>query len=436
MSGGSFAERAWRRLTRVLGRQPARRPAPTAKPDLDSSSAAQPKAQRLREHSAELKAANHTLKMQVRKLEAQRERLQEKVSREHVSAEGLTARVQRLTARSIEQDERLLGAKTQHARTHRSVLSVDVVRGLLGSRRAMAQTRAALPEARDRASRFLDTSESYRAVRDDVEQPPPPELVPTSMQGVPYWVPALRPADAEPGSRWLNKQQFPYRGVLQTREVTVGGIMLDLGANVGHMSVARAMLGDITAAYCAEPDPLNYECLVRSVVENRLEGLVMPDRVAIGAAAGTARLRRGRFPGGHRIVGGAHEATREATLDVEITTLDAWVRRHAIPLPLVTFVKVDVQGLEPQVIEGAGAVLAHPHIAWQVEVCPRMLRDTVPDVPAYIARLASLFTHFTDLNRAAHGPRGRPTTELADALAYLGEDNASQTDILLFNLSE
>ena len=285
MSGGSFAERAWRRLTRVLGRQPARRPAPTAKPDLDSSSAPKPKAQRLREHSVELKAANHTLKMQVRKLEAQRERLQEKVSREHVNTEGLTARVQRLAARSLEQDEMLLRAKAQHARTHRSILSVDIVRRLLWSRRAMAQVRARLPDAQNRAGRFLETSASYREVRDGLDAPPPPELVRVTMQHVPYWVQALRPADAEPGSRWLEKQRFPYRGVLQTREVTVGGIMLDLGANVGHMSVARAMLGDITAAYCAEPDPLNYECLVRSVVENQLEGLVMPDRVAIGGAA-------------------------------------------------------------------------------------------------------------------------------------------------------
>ena len=432
VSARTFAQRVWRRLTRVLGRPSALTPRPSPTPRPDTSSTPKPKAQRLREHSAALKAANHTLKVQVRKLEAQRERLQEKVSREHVNAEGLADRVQRLTARSLEQDETLLRAKAQHARTHRSVLSVDIVRGLLRSRWAMAQARACLPDARDRASRFLETSASCRAVRDGVEKPPPPELVRITMQGVPYWVPALRPVDAEPGSRWLEKQRFPYRGVLQTREVSVGGIMLDLGANVGHMSVARAMLGDITAAYCAEPDPLNYECLVRTVVENQLEGLVMPDRVAIGAAAGTARLRRGRFPGGHRIVEGADETT----LDVEITTLDAWVRRHAIPLPLVTFVKVDVQGLEPQVIEGAGEVLAHSHIAWQVEVCPRMLRDTVPDVPAYLARLASLFTHFTDLNRAASGPRGRPTAELAEALSYLGQDDASQTDVLLFNLSE
>ena len=424
MSARTFVHRLWRRLAPAGGRQPARGTRPDPGPDL--------KAQRRQEHSAALKAANHALKMQVRTLDIQRKGLQEKVARERANAEGLAERVQRLTARILAQDDRLLGAKAQHARTHRSVLSVDVVRGLLGSRRAMAQVRASQPDAQDRAGRFLETSVSYREVRNGLDAPPAPELVRVTMEDAPYWVPALRPADAEPGSRWLEKQRFPYRGVLQTREVTVGGIMLDLGANVGHMSVARAMLGDITAAYCAEPDPLNYECLVRSVIENQLEGLVMPDRVAIGAAAGTARLRRGRFPGGHRIVDGADAAT----LDVEITTLDAWVRRHAIPLPLVTFIKVDVQGLEPQVIEGAGAALAHPHIAWQVEVCPRMLRDTVPDVPAYLARLASLFTHFTDLNRAASGPRGRPTAELAEALAYLGQDDTSQTDILLFNLSD
>ena len=86
-------------------------------------------------------------------------------------------------------------------------------------------------------------------------------------------------------------------------------------------------------------------------------------------------------------------------------------------------------------LDGAGEVLAHRHIAWQLEVCPARLTPHVGDVGAYIARLAGLFTHFTDLNREASGDHGRPTTELADALAYLGPADAEQTDILLFNLA-
>ena len=33
--------------------------------------------------------------------------------------------------------------------------------------------------------------------------------------------------------------------------------MLDLGANVGRMSVPRVVLGDAMVAYCAEPDPVS-----------------------------------------------------------------------------------------------------------------------------------------------------------------------------------
>lgn len=311
------------------------------------------------------------------------------------------------------------------------MLSSPVIRGLLPSRLAVAQARARLPEARERLARFAATSAAYRAASQERSRPAPPELVRCTTDPMPFWIPALRKADAAPGSRWLSKQHLPYRGILQTREVSLGGLMLDLGANVGHMSVSRVALGDVTAAYCAEPDPLNYESLVRTVADNGLEGLVLPDRVAIGASTGTARLRRGRFPGGHHIVSpGDSEA-----VEVDMLTLDDWVRRHAIPLPLVTFVKVDVQGLEPQVLDGAGHVLAHRHIAWQLEICPQMLQGTVSSVGDYAARLASLFTHFTDMNRSASGDRGRPTTELASALAYLGQDDASQTDILLFNLA-
>ncbi len=371
------------------------------------------------------------LEQRIARLETQLARWREKHATEQANAAALRERVSRLRLRGAELQAQVQQAKSQHARTHRSVSSATVVRGLLPGRLAMARARALEPQAVARADLFGVTSPAYQAARARSAEAPPPELVRLIIDGAPYWVPALRETDRTPGSRWLDKQRFPYRGILQSREVSVGGIMLDVGANVGHMSVTRAMLGDIVAAYCAEPDPLNYESLVRSVLDNRLEGLVLPDRVAIGATSGTARLRRGRFPGGHHIV----DDGDADGLDVEMVTLDAWVRRHAISLSLVSFVKVDVQGFEPFVLDGAGEALAQRHIAWQLEICPAMLARRIGDVGSHIARLAGLFTHFTDLNREASGDHGRPTRELAEALAYVGGADAEQTDILLFNLS-
>ena len=229
----------------------------------------------------------------------------------------------------------------------------------------------------------------------------------------------------------MRKQKFPYRGIAQTRELAMGGIMLDLGGNTGRMSMPRVILGDATAAYCAEPDPLNYECLVRNTLENGLNGLVLPDNVAIGATHGRAVLSRASSCGAHTLA--ERVRPKGGTIEVPVTTLDAWVSRLGIDLDLVTFVKVDVQGWEGHVLAGAEQVLSRRHIAWEIEFKPVLLRRAGTE-PAEMCRLlCSCFSHFTDLNKFAIGPRARPSVELPEATAYVEGSESRQTDLLLFN---
>src|SRR5207237_8682550 len=89
--------------------------------------------------------------------------------------------------------------------------------------------------------------------------------------------------------------------ILETRELAVGRVMIDIGANVGTTSIPRALLGDFTCVYALEPDPANYACLVRNTVFNGVRGLVLPDRVAIGDSHGELTLRRVKS-GTHHLV--------------------------------------------------------------------------------------------------------------------------------------
>ena len=231
------------------------------------------------------------------------------------------------------------------------------------------------------------------------------------------------------GTRGL---RLPHAGILQTREVAVGGIMLDLGANIGRMSVPRVIHGDATAAYCAEPDPVNFTRLARSVIDNSLRGLVLPDQTAIGDREGVVRLLRTGRSGDYRVLPDT-AADTEHTVDVPCLTLDAWVDRLQIDLDAVTFIKVDVEGFERRVIAGAHRVLGCPHIAWQMEIKPPGLRDAGDDPQALYADLQQAFTHFIDLTRAAEGPRVRPVSELPAALRYI--ELAGKTDVILFSAS-
>ena len=254
------------------------------------------------------------------------------------------------------------------------------------------------------------------------------------LQGLTWWLPVLRP-ERGLAERWVRKQRFPYRVMIQTRDVVAGGVMLDLGANIGRMSIPRVLLGDSVAAYCAEPDPLNYACLTGNVCDNGLRGFVLPDQVAIGDIDGTVQLRRTRGHTGHYVAGphGSPADPRESvSIEVPSVTLDAWVSRIGVDLDTVTFIKVDVEGYECRVLAGAEAVLERRHIAWQLEVNPARLRAAGDEVEHLADTLAHHFTHFIDLRRTATGHRVRPTTELVRALMEL-EARQEQADVLVYS---
>ena len=326
--------------------------------------------------------------------------------------EALRAQVQEHARR--EREERV-SLKGQSMRRARRIPSVETLQHMLRARTALAQRRAGQLQVGgadvDRAN--LDGSARRLTV-----------------DGLIWWVPTLPSQSAASIERMLAKQRFPYLAIAQTRDVAVGGIMLDIGANVGRMAIPRVILGDSTKAFCSEPDDLNFRCLAANVRENRLDGLVIPDRVAMSDRVGRLPLQRGKMSGGHRVVQAGVVPDDAET--VPCTTLDAWVVDHAIDLADVRFVKIDTQGSEVHVLAGASLVLAQPHIAWQIEVAPSHLRLAGSDSRILHRMLAGRFTHFTDLNPEAVGPRLRPIGDLAAALEYLEDSDDAQTDIVVY----
>jgi FkbM family methyltransferase len=294
--------------------------------------------------------------------------------------------------------------------------SVETLQHMLRARTAVAKSRAARARhgATDSAPVDADPLTTHRSTID----------------GLTWTVPALPSQSAASIDRMLAKQRFPYLAIAQTRDVSIGGVMLDIGANVGRMAIPRVVLGDATRAYCAEPDEANYQCLIANVRDNGLTGLVVADHVAISDRVGQQPLHRGKMSGAHRLVHTG--AVHESMMTVRCTTLDAWVADHAIDLSEVTFVKVDTQGSEVHVLAGASRVLAQPHIAWQIEVSPSHLRLAGNEPTVLYGALRERFAYFYDLNPHAEGPKLRPITDLASALEYLERTEDAQTDIVLY----
>ena len=322
--------------------------------------------------------------------------------------------------------------KREATHNRRRVLSPAVVRDLLPLRRAQLPLRAAANDADVRERRLLEISAAYRdAVASGVTTEYARRI---ELEGLSWWVP-LPATDPRTISRVLGKETLPYRAFTQTREVSVGGVMLDLGAHDGSTSIPRVALGEVEACYCAEPDPVNYQCLVANVVENGMRGFVLPDRVAIGAAERTGHLFRTKASRGHRLLADAAEEGGEL-VEVRVRTLDRWVEDLGVDPRRVSFVKSDTQGYELQVLEGAPRLLAHPQIAWQLEFCPRLMRVAGSDPREFIAFAQRHFTHFVDLNAdAAGGERRQDIAALPEVLDYVEREGRSHTDIIVYRVA-
>ncbi len=222
---------------------------------------------------------------------------------------------------------------------------------------------------------------------------------------------------------------LPVKEIAQSRVYERGGVMLDIGANVGTNCIPRIMLGDFKAAYCAEPEPQNYAALRETVKANSLEGLVLPDRLAISDHDGEAGfLVKANGMARHRLAG---QSTSEATVKVPVRRLDTWIEELGIDPADVTFVKSDCQGFDGKVLAGAERLLGLRRASWQIEYAPRLMAKAGTSHDWMCDFLSKHFTHF--INTGGHTDFGlHPIDALREQLAYLVV-SGSFTELVLLN---
>ena len=332
--------------------------------------------------------------------------------------------------------------KQKAGRKSRRVLSTDVLLQIVESRAKTLPARVAIPLREQREAILRDVSPAFVAAAKEGPSVWGDRAHAMRVLGLNWWMPVVHPRPGGPSAAWLAKQRFPYRALTQTRELAIGGVMLDIGANIGRMSISRVVLGDVVAAYCAEPDPLNYACLVGNIVDNDLNGLLLPDRLAIADRDGTVILRRRGASGGHSVMadhgsvpdtspGSGPSSEDGEFIEVGCLTIDTWMSRLRVDPDAVTFVKVDVQGAEMRVLQGASALLAKRHCAWQLELDPTLLAAAGTSLEEVCTKVQQHFTHFIDMNGDIGGPRQRAISELPRSLAYM-DGSSGKTDVLLY----
>lgn len=128
-----------------------------------------------------------------------------------------------------------------------------------------------------------------------------------------------------------------------------GGTFIDVGANVGYYTMrALDLVGGSGQVHAFEIDPRPLRCLRRSVARYRLTNLNV-HAIAVGAEPGSGRFIK------EPDCGHSHLSSNGVGKSVPITSLDAWRGEHAITD--IQAVKIDVEGAEFEVLQGADKLL-------------------------------------------------------------------------------
>lgn len=135
-----------------------------------------------------------------------------------------------------------------------------------------------------------------------------------------------------------------------SESVQQGDVVLDIGAHIGVFTAKALDLG-AAKVVAVEPDPSNVECLRRNFSKEITAGRVVLVEEAAWNKRETLTFHLGESSAWNSLMGGSGPGT----LEVAARPLDEIVAE--LGLESVDYVKIDVEGAEAEVLEGAAEVL-------------------------------------------------------------------------------
>jgi len=149
------------------------------------------------------------------------------------------------------------------------------------------------------------------------------------------------------GNIYTGLHEFPDMGFL-LHYLRAEDLFVDIGAKVGSYTIlACSAVGARGVAF--EPVPSTYERLVENMRLNHLDEKVKCIRKGVGAQQGTIAFTSDSDTTNHAL---ASDEQCDNKVTIEVTSLDA-----ALEGENPSLIKIDVEGYETQVLEGAREIL-------------------------------------------------------------------------------
>lgn len=142
--------------------------------------------------------------------------------------------------------------------------------------------------------------------------------------------------------------------------------IIDVGANIGAVSVLLASKLTTGRLYAFEPTLIAYNELIDNIELNNQNSKVVPEKFLVSNRAGTESFYLGQHSETNSLISDNESISEK----IKSTTLDLYCERKKIKH--VNLLKIDVEGAEPKVLEGSARLLKNALIDTIVlEINPR-----------------------------------------------------------------
>jgi len=185
-------------------------------------------------------------------------------------------------------------------------------------------------------------------------------------------------------------------------------VVYDIGASIGKYSAIMAQLPNVREVHAFEPVPASFAALQKVAAKN---AKIHAYPLGLGSSKGELMMELNECADcssllkmmDRHVVEFPFSSAQTEKIPVRVDRLDDFVEERALALPDV--LKIDVQGFELQVLEGAGRCLSHVQ-SMIVEISFVKLYENAPLFGDVFSRISEMGFNLTGLLSHDQGPTG------------------------------
>lgn len=197
---------------------------------------------------------------------------------------------------------------------------------------------------------------------------------------------------------WRGPYQMEYTAIF---EKLIGhcNCFYDIGAHAGFYSLIAAMVNKKCRTIAFEPAPGPFHYLEENIRINGFVGRIEPLKVALGNSVGTATFLEAVHSKyqylEHNLVAVSNLLNKQPNremkrITVQINTLDNFVQEHPELIPEI--IKMDTEGTEHMILEGAVSALQHKPIV----ICETLFHSNERELEEIMKRHGYDFYNYKD----------------------------------------